>query len=313
MLAGVSLLAAPVAAACDSGPTYEDWAATDGAAGRINLDEVQQAFKDSNSATEFEKRVNEIYEGDGIVLIRVEQDGNRTNLEGWEDLNKSKEIEDRNRRSPVFNSQARRSARDARVRRQQLLPSWLRSRGLPVYVLDTEQLCTQVRLLHTHFALRHDQQGPVELQELQQLPQPGLQEHKLFQQAEDLRGFELRSGVEERQLVKTVLSQLSAQHWQLQVQLDRCALQLGQQQSELFWAVQHRIHRRRWVPQTCQAKLDREEQDQAHANQRRALDEGSASIPVYCKFVRQVGRLGTAPCPRQTSRRRAVRTRRRRT
>lgn len=94
MLAGVSLLAAPVAAACDSGPTYEDWAATDGAAGRINLDEVQQAFKDSNSATEFEKRVNEIYEGDGIVLIRVEQDGSRTNLEAWEDLNKSKEIED---------------------------------------------------------------------------------------------------------------------------------------------------------------------------------------------------------------------------
>ena len=94
MLAGVSLLAAPVAAACDSGPTYEDWAATDGAAGRINLEEVQEAFKDSDSATEFEKRVNEIYEGDGIVLIRVEQDGSRTNLEGWEDLNKSKEIED---------------------------------------------------------------------------------------------------------------------------------------------------------------------------------------------------------------------------
>ena len=96
MLAGVSLLAAPVAAACDSGPSYEDWAATDGAAGRINLDEVQEAFKKSNSATDFEKRVNEIYEGDGIVLIRVEQDGTRTTLEGWEDLDKSKEIEDVN-------------------------------------------------------------------------------------------------------------------------------------------------------------------------------------------------------------------------
>ncbi len=96
MLAGVSLLAAPVAAACDSGPSYEDWAATDGAAGRINLDEVQEAFKKSNSATDFEKRVNEIYEGDGIVLIRVEQDGSRTTLEGWEDLDKSKEIEDSN-------------------------------------------------------------------------------------------------------------------------------------------------------------------------------------------------------------------------
>ena len=96
MLAGVSLLAAPVAVACDSGPSYEDWAATDGAAGRINLDEVQEAFKKSDSATEFEKRVNEIYEGDGIVLIRVEQDGSRTTLEGWEDLDRSKEIEDAN-------------------------------------------------------------------------------------------------------------------------------------------------------------------------------------------------------------------------
>ena len=48
-LAGVSLLAAPVAAACSSEPTYEEWAATDGAAGRINfgrgsgcVQEVQQ-------------------------------------------------------------------------------------------------------------------------------------------------------------------------------------------------------------------------------------------------------------------------------
>ena len=94
ILAGTSLLAAPVAAACDSGPSYEDWAATDGAAGRINLDEVQEAFKNSDSPTEFEIRVNEIYEGDGIVLIRVEQDGGGMTLEGWEDLNKTKEIED---------------------------------------------------------------------------------------------------------------------------------------------------------------------------------------------------------------------------
>ena len=94
LLAGASLIAGPAIAACDSGPTYEDWAATDGAAGRINLDEVQQAFKDAESPTDFEKRVNEIYEGDGIVLIRVEQDGDYMNLEGWEDLNNSKQIED---------------------------------------------------------------------------------------------------------------------------------------------------------------------------------------------------------------------------
>ena len=94
MLAGAALLVAPAAAACDSGPSYEQWAETDGAAGRINLDAVQDAFKDASSATDFENRVNEIYEGDGIVLIRVEQQGSRTILEGWEDLNKSKAIED---------------------------------------------------------------------------------------------------------------------------------------------------------------------------------------------------------------------------
>ena len=94
LLAGASLIAGPAIAACDSGPTYEDWAATDGAAGRVNLDEVQKAFEDAQSPTDFEKRVNEIYEGDGIVLIRVEQDGDSMVLGGWEDLNNSKEIED---------------------------------------------------------------------------------------------------------------------------------------------------------------------------------------------------------------------------
>ena len=58
------------------------------------MDEVQDAFKKSSSATEFEERVNEIYEGDGIILVRVDQDGDRLTLEGWEDLDKSKQIED---------------------------------------------------------------------------------------------------------------------------------------------------------------------------------------------------------------------------
>ncbi len=95
LLAGASLIAGPAISACgSSGPTYDQWAATDGAAGRINLDEVQKAFEDAQSPTDFEKRVNEIYEGDGIVIIRVEQDGDYMNLEGWEDLNNSKQIED---------------------------------------------------------------------------------------------------------------------------------------------------------------------------------------------------------------------------
>ena len=92
--AGALIAAGPIVAACSSGPSYEEWAATDGSAGRINLDDVQKAFKDSDSATDFEKRVNEIYEGDGLVLIRARQDPDALVLEGWEDLNKNHEIDD---------------------------------------------------------------------------------------------------------------------------------------------------------------------------------------------------------------------------
>jgi len=93
-LAVAALMAGPVAVACSTGPSAEEWAATDGAAGRINLNEVQEAFKKSNSATDFEDRVNQIYEGDHIVLIRAKQDGQTLVLEGWEDLNSTKTIED---------------------------------------------------------------------------------------------------------------------------------------------------------------------------------------------------------------------------
>lgn len=86
--------AAPLVAACSSGPSYDQWAATDGAAGRINLDDVQQAFRDSKSATDFEDKVNQIYEGDGIILIRASQDGENLKMEGWEDLNNNSSIED---------------------------------------------------------------------------------------------------------------------------------------------------------------------------------------------------------------------------
>ena len=90
---GGMVAAAPLVAAC-GGSSYDNWAATDGAGGRINLDDVQTAFKDSKSATEFEDKVNRIYEGDGLVLIRSKQDDNGLTLEGWEDLNKNNDIDD---------------------------------------------------------------------------------------------------------------------------------------------------------------------------------------------------------------------------
>lgn len=93
-LTSLMLVVGPTVSACAQEPTYEEWASTDGASGRINLDEVQNAFKESNSPSEFERRVNEIYEGDGIILIRSRQDGSKLTLDGFEDLNSSGDIED---------------------------------------------------------------------------------------------------------------------------------------------------------------------------------------------------------------------------
>lgn len=93
-VAGALIAAGPVIAACSLGPSYDEWAATDGAAGRINLEEVQKAFKDANSVTEFERRVNEIYEGDGLILVRARQDPDALVIEGWEDLSGNFEIDE---------------------------------------------------------------------------------------------------------------------------------------------------------------------------------------------------------------------------
>ena len=93
-LAGTMVVAGPTIAACAPGPTYDEWASTDGAAGRINMEEVQNAFKSSNDASEFEQKVNRVYEGDGLVLVRAKQDGESLVLEGYEDLNKNFEIDD---------------------------------------------------------------------------------------------------------------------------------------------------------------------------------------------------------------------------
>ena len=94
IIGGGIIATGPLLAACGGGVSAEEWAATDGAAGRINLDDVQEAFKKSNSATDFERRVNEIFEGDGLIYIRARQDGEALTLEGWEDLNGNNEIDD---------------------------------------------------------------------------------------------------------------------------------------------------------------------------------------------------------------------------
>ena len=96
IISGGIIVTGPLLVACAGGLSADEWAATDGAAGRINLDDVQEAFKKSGSVTDFEQRVNQIYEGDGLIYIRAQKNdetGTLT-LEGWEDLNGNNEIDD---------------------------------------------------------------------------------------------------------------------------------------------------------------------------------------------------------------------------
>lgn len=101
---GVLLLGAGgmIAVACggkkaDAGA---QWVETDGAAGRINLDDVQQAYRDAYSdkgfeVSQFEQRVNEIYEGDNLVLIKVDRQGDQeVVVSGWEDLNADRRLDE---------------------------------------------------------------------------------------------------------------------------------------------------------------------------------------------------------------------------
>lgn len=73
---------------------YREWMETSGASNRINLDEVREALEKSKGVTDFENRVNEIYEGDHIVLIEVKDiGGGKKEIRGWEDVNDNKTLD----------------------------------------------------------------------------------------------------------------------------------------------------------------------------------------------------------------------------
>ena len=101
ILLGAAVAGSPLAGACDTEQAqaerqakYDAWADGDAASGRINMHDVRQAFRDNPDIAAFERRVNEIYEGDWLVLVRASALQDQVFLEGWEDLNGSGEIED---------------------------------------------------------------------------------------------------------------------------------------------------------------------------------------------------------------------------
>ncbi len=87
VIAGGSILAL---GACSK---REQWAETSGKAGQINLEAVENAMKKASDVSEFEKKVNEIYTGNEMVLIEVKNEGREQLVSGYADLNNNLEID----------------------------------------------------------------------------------------------------------------------------------------------------------------------------------------------------------------------------
>ena len=89
IMAGGSVL---ILGGCSS--KSEQWAETSGQAGRINLEAVEEAMQKSKDVSDFEKRVNEIYQGDELVLIEVKNEANGEQLvSGYADLNDNNQVD----------------------------------------------------------------------------------------------------------------------------------------------------------------------------------------------------------------------------
>jgi len=92
-----SYLVAGVAAASllgGCGKSKDKWENSSGAKGRTNLDAVKAAFKKAPKHEDFENRVNEICEGEKIVLFRSDKVEGGFKITALEDLDGNKKISD---------------------------------------------------------------------------------------------------------------------------------------------------------------------------------------------------------------------------
>jgi hypothetical protein len=91
---GVSLAIGPVAGCGSSDEGNERWAATNNTNVKIDWDKVNEAYKAADGPEDLEKRLNEIYEGDEIISVHV-QDLDKTQIvTGFFDKDSSGTVEE---------------------------------------------------------------------------------------------------------------------------------------------------------------------------------------------------------------------------
>jgi hypothetical protein len=83
-------------AGCSQEPQRtERWATTENTNVEIDWDKVNEAYKQANGPEDFEKRVNEIYEGGEVISVAVQDDGARAQVvTGFFDKDKSGSVDE---------------------------------------------------------------------------------------------------------------------------------------------------------------------------------------------------------------------------
>ena len=92
-LVATGIASASLLAGCGDSPEIKKWKAAPGTNGFINMDDVEKAFKKNQKADEFEKRINEIFEGDSLVVFKSKKTGGSGFVYyAYEDLNKDAKV-----------------------------------------------------------------------------------------------------------------------------------------------------------------------------------------------------------------------------
>lgn len=72
----------------------EQWAAAPGTNGFVNLDAVKEAFQKNPEVADFEKRVNEIFEGDHLIILESKRIAKGFKCTAMEDLDEDEKVSD---------------------------------------------------------------------------------------------------------------------------------------------------------------------------------------------------------------------------
>jgi hypothetical protein len=88
-------MAAGAGAACSSEKTTDRWTTTENTTIKIDWDKVNEAYKAADGPTDFERRVNEIYEGDEVISVSVRDENDKTQVvTGFFDNNKDGKVDE---------------------------------------------------------------------------------------------------------------------------------------------------------------------------------------------------------------------------